>query len=439
MRKEWIILTEKLKKLAPYARNIYSALFASLVAWLHSNLMRAAYLYAYDYNDLMMLGETANGLFALLFPVVVVFWTALVYNYFDNLDLFNKKAYFKGDNKAPLIYRPQYLSGFVISLLFSTLILTHGYDMALSFFFPMLNIVVARLLSVITMAAVRLIQLRSLQGKWNAEIENPVFVERALFKRNRDMDNFKPHQMILQPIGYSIVFAILAYYVGYFFIPLAMVVFNIIISPTIWPILIIALVVIFTVTLIFRLSYNLKRRKKLLRKLRQLEHEKLAKVEMNGSKYLSCSFTRMSFTLKVTDVNGQIYNCVVVTCGKINAPMYFKSDEYMVEHGFHLRGGALLARGGAFIQAVDVSKMGGKGNPTNLVAGYRIAHKLDFPDIDGKRVVIINPTPTAVYAVEGTEFRAIDTGEDMKDYTLYTATGFFNHIERQSRKKEYFY
>ncbi len=431
-------LTEKLKRIAPYARNIYSAIFASIAAWVHSNLVFAAYQYACDHNDLMMLGEEVNGFFALIFPFIIVFWTALVYNYFDNLDLFNKKAYFNGENKSSLISKPQYLSGFAISLLFSTLILTRGYDTALSFFFPDLNIVVARLLSLVTITITRLIQLRSLRSKWDAEIENPLFVEKAVFKRNRDMDKFKPHQMILQPIGYCIVFGILAYYAGYFFIPLIIVIFNIIITPSIWSILVLIPIVFFSATLIFRLSFNVKRRNILLKKLRQLESEKLAKVEISGSKYLSCSLTRLSFTLKVTDANGQVYNCIVVTCGKINAPMVFKSDEYMVEHGFHLRGGALLARGGAFIQAVDVSQMGGKGNPTNLVAGYRLSRKLNFPDIEGEKIVIINPTPNTVYAIEGREFRPIDTGEDMKDYTLYTATGFFNYIERQSRKNEYY-
>jgi hypothetical protein len=83
--------------------------------------------------------------------------------------------------------------------------------------------------------------------------------------------------------------------------------------------------------------------------------------------------------------------------------------------------------------------MGGKGNPTNLVAGYRVSHKLNFPEIDGEKIVIINPTPTSVYAIEGKEFRLIDTGEDMKEYTVYTATGFFNHIERQRRNNDYYY
>ena len=146
------------------------------------------------------------------------------------------------------------------------------------------------------------------------------------------------------------------------------------------------------------------------------------------------SASTLPFTVRIIDREGEVYNCAVATCGEINAPMFFKTDEFFVEHGFHLRGGALLARGGTFGYVVDISNFGGKENPTNLVFGFRTSHKLKFPEGEGHRVVILNPTPTTAYAIDEHSCRPIDTGENMGEYTLYTATGLFNHIERQSRK-----
>ena len=79
-------------------------------------------------------------------------------------------------------------------------------------------------------------------------------------------------------------------------------------------------------------------------------------------------------------------------------------------------------------------KLGGKENPTNMVLGFRMAHKFKFPEGEGHKTVILSPTPTTAFSLEGRIANPIDTGEDMKNYSIYTPTGFFNHIERQSRK-----
>ena len=204
---------------------------------------------------------------------------------------------------------------------------------------------------------------------------------------------------------------------------------------TVFALPLIVIAVVLTVTLI----RNTIKRRILLKRLWQIEREGLGRVEISGHKYLSSTFVFLPFTVKITDRNGEVYNCVVATCGEINAPMFFKCDEYIVEHGFHMRGGALLARGGSFGYMVDVSTLGGKENPTNLIFGFRTSHKLNFPEIEGHNVVILNPTPTTAYSVAGREYHPIDTGENFGTYTLYTASGLFNHIERQSRKGRYDY
>ena len=427
---------QKIEKAKPYIRNIYSSLLASLMSVSFSYTVLNGYLKTYEYNEIEFHSYAEKAFLNILFPIVIIATAGLVFNYFDNLDLFNKREYWNSDRNKALISRTPYLIGFAVNMLFATAIFTRGFDMAVTFFFPEADIVIARILSVISMAVLRLLQLISLQNKWDMEIDNPLFAEKAVFKRNRDPKKFKPRQMILQPIGYFFVFSLAAYFCALFGFPLFMVIFMIIISTDILSLILSATIAIIVSVYAVRLIYNTRKRAILIKKLRQMEREKLAFVKMHGSKYLSATLTFLPFRVEITDTAGEVYNCVVVTNSKINAPMFFKSNEYMVEHGFHLRGGALLSKmpPSRWTRAIDISQMGGKENPTNLIMGYRTVHKLDFPNIEGKRTVIINPTPSTAFATDGREYRTIDTGEDMKDYIIYTATGFFNHIERQSRK-----
>ena len=119
--------------------------------------------------------------------------------------------------------------------------------------------------------------------------------------------------------------------------------------------------------------------------------------------------------------------------------MYFSSDKYYTEHGFHLRGGGLISQMGAspFAAIVDIGKWGDKANPTNLVAGYRREHNITFPEKEGKRTLIINPAPTACFSLYENIANPIDTGEDMGNYTIYSATGFCNTLERLANRDRF--
>lgn len=428
----------KLRAALPYIRNIYTSLFASFATLVFANFIFNGYINSYLQSE-ADLTYPVKALLITLLPFIIIFIAYVVYDYFDNVDLFNKRDYFEAKSKKPLISRIPYIISFGIAMMFSTLLFSTSFHITLTFYFPNINIAVARLLSVITMATLRLLQIWALQDKWQTEIENPLFIEKAMFKRNRDMYLFKPHQLILQPIGYFFAFLALSILTGSMIIPgiivpVLVTSVNFVLTPDMWWTILSVPLIIVAIILAVRLVYNARRRRILLKKLKQLQKEGLARVEINGAKYLSSTFITLPLTVKITDREGEIYNCIVATCGEINAPMFFKENEYYVEHGFHLRGGALMSGSGRFARAVDISQMGGKENPTNLIFGFRSSHKLNFPEIEGHKVVILNPTPTTAYAIDSHSCRSIDTGENMGEYTLYTATGIFNHIERQSRK-----
>ncbi|MBQ8409812.1 MAG: hypothetical protein IJY39_13210 [Clostridia bacterium] len=427
-------MLEKLYKAAPIYRNFFTSLAASISAAVFSNLIVFSYEHTLLENGVDFVDLWPNIIVRLVYPLLSIAVGILIFYYYDNLDLFNKREYYKSNSGAALITRTQYLISFAVSMLFSVLTFTNGYHSLLDYLFDA-DIAISRLLAVATMATLRLTQLWLLQNKWDNERDLPFFMEKSTFKRNSDPDKFKPHQMVLQPIGYTIVFALCCWLCHEYL--LALIPAVLIIMIALWYVVLLLPLIPIAIGLIIRVIHNTKRRNILLRKLKQMEREGLATVRFTGYKRLSAFTTLLPLTLEVTTAKGDVYNGIVITCAKINAPMYFKPDEYMVEHGMHLRGGGLLSKGGSFGQVVDIGKMGGKENPTNMIFGYRMSHKLNFPDIEGKRIVILNPTPTTAFAVEGSEFRLIDTGEDMHKYTIYTATGFFNHVERQSRRDKY--
>ena len=130
----------RLKKALPYIRKIYTSLFASLTAVLFSIIIFDAYMKAYRANEIDFTGSAERIFLIVLFPLIIIGISWLVFNYFDNLDLFNKRDYIENRKTTtiikPLISEKPYLVGFAIEMLFSVAIFTEGYDAALSFFFP---------------------------------------------------------------------------------------------------------------------------------------------------------------------------------------------------------------------------------------------------------------------------------------------------------------
>lgn len=353
----------------------------------------------------------------------------LIYYYLDNLDLFNKRDYYHTKNKKPLISEPQYLISFLTGLLFSAMLFETPINYALSVF-GYESTLISRGASVLIYAAIRLFQLYLLRSKWDLEFESPIFVQQAAFRRNRDFESFKTRQLILQPLGFfTLLYIVLAFFAKWgapILLGLIIIFKDLgwIITPYIF--------VICLIPVIISAIKGLKTRRKLISRLNKIENLGYAKITYEGSKYLSALFPKRVFSFTLEDRNGKKYNCIVISCGKMNSPIYFKESEFLIERSVRLNNGALISRGGAYAQIVDVSKMGGDQNPTNALAGYYIVLPLDFPDREGERSVIINPIPTKVFVMDNSKAKPIDTGEKLFDYTVYNTTGFCNMIERDN-------
>ena len=427
---------EFIKKYSSVIRNIAMSLFATLLALLFSKLYFSATVAFLKESTIIFEREHQRIFFNLLSLFLTIFAVIMIYYYFDNLDLYNKRDYLKDKDHKSLISKPEYISGFAISLLFSTLMLTDPiHNLLLTF--GEVNIFWARLLAVVTVALVRLIQINNLGAKWYDEIHHPLFVEKPIFKGSQDIDNFKPAYLVLKPIGFVAIFTLCYLFVSKYLIVIVFSLYNILTS--LWQGLLLIALVPFIIVFAVRISVQIRSRRKLIKKLNKLSKNKYATVNYKGSKYLSAIFYRLPFSVEVTAQSGETFLCNVVCSGRVNAPMYFSSDKYYTEHGFHLRGGGLISQMGAspFAAIVDIGKWGDKANPTNLVAGYRREHNITFPEKEGKRTLIINPAPTACFSLYENIANPIDTGEDMGNYTIYSATGFCNTLERIANRDRF--
>lgn len=425
-----------LKKHSGIIRNIYVSLLASLISLVFAKLYYSAIWELKRNSDVIYADTPQVFLFQLLGAAIVIFAVIMVYYYFDNLDLFNKRDYHKEERKRLLISKPGYIIGFAIAICFATSMLTRPiHDLLLVL--GDVNIAWARLIAIFTLMLIRLIQLCNLQAKWNDEIEHPMFVEKPIFKRSQDIEGFKIRHLFLRPLGFVAIFT-LCYLAAYSYL-LATFSSVFFILTSLWQGILLIALVPFIIILTVRFSANIRSRHKLIKKLKYLEKNGYAAITYQGRKYLSAIFPRLNFSIEVRAQSGETYLCRVVCSGRVNAPMYFTEDKYYTEHGFHLRGGGLISSMGAspFAAVVDIGKWGGKTNPTNLIAGYRREHDIEFPEKEGDRALIVNPAPTACFSLYENIANPIDTGENMGKYTVYSATGFCNMIERKANKDRF--
>ncbi len=425
-----------LGKYEKYFRGIYTSLFATIMALIFGRLYYSSVVILFSEVDWYLLKFHDKLIFNLLGLSIVLFATLMIFYYFDNLDLLNKKAYLEEKTHRPLITRGEYLTGFLINILFASPVFylpVHYFMVSIGATSPMLS----HALALLTMALMRLIQLGSLRMKWQDEIDHPLFVEKPMFKSSGDVDSFKPFHLFTKPIIFVILYS-LCYAVALKYV-IAMIFSIYLIVTSLWSSLIVMIVVPIAIFFSLRVISMFRRRRRLIKKLNELKRQKYATVKYRGSKYLSSLFHFLKLEVEIITASGEKYNCRVVTSGRVNAPMYFSTENYYTEHGLHLRGGGLLSQMGSspFVAVVDISKWGGNSNPTNLVLGFRRQRDLVFPDKEGKKALIVNPTPTSCFSLYGTVANTIDTGEDMGKYTIYTATGIYNTIVRNEDKEKY--
>lgn len=151
----------------------------------------------------------------------------------------------------------------------------------------------------------------------------------------------------------------------------------------------------------------IKKRKDFFSKLKKYCGEHSIALSNIQKPYLSVFFQQKGtdFTLECNNI---LYDCKLVAGVFPNSSIIF-SDE-----GEGIRQNMLR------LFKVDI-----------LQLNTRIDYRMESRSESSKKIIIALPVPQNIYAsVQGSFPRPADTGEKMGEYTLYTATGFLNALER---------
>jgi len=202
-----------------------------------------------------------------------------------------------------------------------------------------------------------------------------------------------------------ILFLIFIYYLGGEFLPIFIVIFiNTyqilgLFGPVLW-ILLIAIPILIAVSFALRYNRAKKKRKEFTDNLTKLCHSKRASLseirDINSSILKDVNGYNFSVEHK-----GVKYDCKFLCGLNKNDPMFLtEKGEGSTVHAIRFRRVELFKRITTF--------------------------KYDF-ESDGKKILIILPVPKKLFSSMG---RALDVGDKVGEYKIYTATGFLNALER---------
>ncbi len=152
---------------------------------------------------------------------------------------------------------------------------------------------------------------------------------------------------------------------------------------------------------------HLRGRHRFLRRLRRLRDRGELSLTVHGHPYLSLISRRVYFGLTVTDEPSPesggktpaTYRVAIADCN-------------------YRRPAVVLWENHVYRFRISIGRF----------VWYR-DHSFDFPEGEGRRILIIDPTPTRLL-LQGAGSAVLDNGDRAFDYTVYGRNAFVNHLER---------
>lgn len=173
-------------------------------------------------------------------------------------------------------------------------------------------------------------------------------------------------------------------------------------------------IVLIIITLIVLLSFYIRaigKRREFISKLEKYCKEHSIVLTDIQRPYLSVFFQQRGIDFKLKK-DTTVYECKFVAGVFPNSPIVF-SDE-----------GEGICQNTLRVFKINI-----------LHLSNRIDYRMANGSEGGQKIIIVLPVPKDIYvSVDGSSPRVADTGEVMGDYTLYTATGFLNALDRGQLK-----
>ena len=369
---------------------------------------------------------TVAALFSLIRPLTTFLMFLLLWRYYDSIDdrSFNR---FRKDPATRRVFRdPGHLSELTVTVLGATPILTLALLPTAAYLpiSPALRAVAAALLAFCVVAGCCALRMKLLADKWD---------------RQKDMyvpENTGTVKHVLKRIFYAVIYLValfLAIHLGYsllipvwgsLIISLGQIMF--------WPVVFGAAALLLWF-LFFDGVRGLISRRKFMRRLEKLRDRGELSFEVHGHPYLSVLSERIFFGLTIVDVphpDGKkrtetTYKVAIANCKhRRGVVVLCEGNIYRFMYAFNFRTIASHNWGGLSVASARIIAM--------PVGAVYTNHRFDFPEGEGERILLIDPTPRILCMPghrEG-EMIALDNDSKIFGYTVYGKNSFVNILER---------
>ncbi len=366
-------------------------------------------------------------LFSLINPLVTIIMYIVLWRYYDNIDdrSFNRFCeVYAGVTETPNVLRdPAYAVGLVMTALCATPIIAGSLIPSLGYTGMRQGelIAVSGAVSLLFVVGSSLLRIKRRAEVWTIQ---------------KDLRTGNEKTRLVRSIIYAVIFLValnLLVYAGLsvlipvwgsFFLGL----FKLLFRPLCTAILVL-LFPILGITAIRRLTA----RRKFMKRLQKLRERGELSYTVHGHPYLSAIFNKVFFGLTITDAphpdgkrkGDTTYVVGVISCFfRKGTVVLCDNNVYRFMYSLRLRGiGAFGGGGIAITTAHFVSVPAGS---------WFTDHGFRFPEGEGERILLIDPTPR-VLAIHGrTEDELItqDNASKLFGYTVYGKNSFVNVLER---------
>lgn len=385
-------------------------------------------LMSFLYVDLVIRkGSTADILLSFIHPLTVVILFVVLWHYYDNVDDRSFRRFcdtYQEESTAPnLLKDPAYLAGLAVTLVGATAVITFSLVPALrnTGIGEPLCYAVGISSALLLVAGISLLRIHRRAKLWYSQRNMPVDTEKARIGRR-----IFYAAVLFAAVSLLILmgFTILIPFIGSLVLGIIRLLWK--------PILFIG-TILFLWLFVYRSIRRIADRRKFLKRLDQLQERGELSYEIHGSPYLSVFWERIAFGLTITDVPHPgskrkapvTYQVAFANC-KYRRGMVILCDNNVFRFviSFNFRTIAQHNWGGLSVASSSIVSM--------PIASFCTNHSFDFPEGEGKRILLMDPAPRVLcmYGFREGELITLDNGSEVFGYTVYGKNSFANLLER---------
>ena len=380
------------------------------------------------YVDLVIRkGSTADILLSFIHPLMVVILFAVWWRYYDNIDDRSFRRFrdtYKEKSEAPNLLRdPAYLAGLAVTVACATPVITFSLVPALrnTGLENTLCYAAGVSASLLLTAGISLLRIRRRSKLWYKQRNMPEDTEKTrLGSRIFYAVLLLVSVLLAIPLGFTILIPFL----GSLILGIIRLLWK--------PILFIG-GILFLWLFVIRSIRRIADRRRFLKRLDQLQERGELSYEIHGSPYLSVFWERIVFGITITDLPHQsnkrktpvTYQVAIANC-KYRRGMVILCEDNVFRFviSFNFRTIAQHNWGGLSVASSSIVSM--------PLASFCTNHSFDFPEGEGKRILLVDPAPRVLcmYGFREGELITLDNGSEVFGYTVYGKNSFVNLLER---------